>query len=74
MLDEELREYQSFLGKDEFWAEYHRIYSHTQNIRKYNSRYEETDTEPDLDKIRKKYKDGVTDNILREWLGDSNGL
>ncbi len=74
MLDEELIRYRELVGEEQFWTEYHRIHSRTQNMRKYNSRYEEPAEKPDLNKIREKYKDGVTEDILREWFGDNIGL
>ena len=72
MLDKELEDYKQLLGKEEFYKQYHRIWSKGQDIRRYDKRYSGVkDVKPDLDKIKEKYKNGVTDDILKEMFSDS---
>lgn len=72
MLDEELEAYRRKIGEEEYNIQYHRIYSHSHNIRVYNTRYSGSkDVKPDLNKIKEKYKNGVTEDILKEMFSDS---
>lgn len=68
MLDEELQNYRELLGEEEFWKQYYRVCSRTQNIREHNTRYSKSKVTPDLEKIKEKYKNGVTDEIIKEMF------
>lgn len=69
MLDKELEDYKQLLGEKEFWKQYYRVCSKTQNIREHNARYSKgKKVKPDLEKIKEKYKNGVTDDIIKEML------
>lgn len=69
MLDKELEDYKQLLGEKEFWKQYYRVCSKTQNIREHNTRYSKgKKVKPDLEKIKEKYKNGVTDDIIKEML------
>lgn len=66
-----LEEYKEFIGKEEYLKQYHKIYSNTAYSSKVDKRYSElkyTNSKQHLNKIKEKYKNGVTDEILKEWL------
>ena len=64
----DIKEYRDELGEKEYRRQYHSIYSHTDYLLKNDIRYSGDDKKPDLDKIKEKYRKGVTDEILKEWL------
>lgn len=70
--DEELREYQRQIGSKEYKKNQTNYCSKSARIRDYNLRaskkhYE--NSEQRLKEIKEKYKNGVTKEILSEWLG-----
>jgi hypothetical protein len=69
-VDNEIRQYKEEIGDKEYHNLYCRLYSISKNIKKHNCRCSGSDPDinVDLDKIKEKYKDGVTKDILSEWL------
>ena len=66
-----LEEYKEQIGKKEFQYQYNEIYYLTKYRYEHDVRHSHTKYENDKDKldiIKKKYKKGVTDEILKEWL------
>ena len=73
--DEELRAYQERIGAKQYRALY--MYETNKSIRwqKNNIRYSRkhyVNSEEKLNAIKQKYKNGVTKEILAEWLGGAN--
>lgn len=70
--DDELREYQLKIGQKEYKKVQTNYCNKSARIRKYNLRasgkhYE--NSEEKLEQIKEKYKNGVTKEILSEWIG-----
>ena len=70
--DDELREYQSEIGQKEYKKFQTNYCNKSARIRNYNLRasgkhYE--NSEKKLEQIKEKYKNGVTKEILSEWIG-----
>ena len=70
--DDELREYQSEIGQKEYKKFQTNYCNKSARIRNYNLRasgkhYE--NNEEKLEQIKEKYKNGVTKEILSEWIG-----
>ena len=66
-----LEEYKELIGKEEYRRQYLKTYARTVysiKIDRRNSGMEYTNSKEDLDKIKEKYKNGVTNDILKEWL------
>lgn len=69
--DDELDEYRLSVGIEIYEKEYNIIYSRTvyrtsHNIRHSGQEYKNNDDK--IKNIKEKYKKGVTDDILNEWL------
>ena len=70
--DDELRAYQEAIGADEYEKEYHRLFVATRQKIKTDMRHSKkryVNSEQKLNEIKAKYANGVTDEILAEWLG-----
>ena len=70
--DDELKAYQEAIGADEYRKEYMYFYIAARqkmraDIRHSKKRY--VNSEQKLNEIKAKYANGVTDEILAEWLG-----
>ena len=64
--DEELREYADRIGHEKYKKEYSYLYN---NAKSYpNSRYSKKRKIVDLEQIKNKYKNGVTPEILAEFI------
>ena len=69
--DEELREYQRQIGSKEYKKIQMNFCNKSARIRKYNlraSRKHYDNSEEKLEQIKEKYKNGVTMDILKEFL------
>ena len=70
--DEELREYQLKIGQKEYKKIRMNYCNKSARIRNYNlraSRKHYENSEERLKEIKEKYKNGVTKEILSEWIG-----
>ena len=70
--DEELREYQRQIGPKEYKKFQTNYCNKSARIRNYNlrlSRQHYENSEERLKQIKEKYKNGVTKEILNEWIG-----
>lgn len=70
--DEELREYQIQIGSKEYRKVQMNHCNKSARIRNYNlrlSRQHYENSEERLKQIKEKYKNGVTKEILSEWIG-----
>ena len=70
--DEELREYQRQIGSKEYRKVQINYCNKSARLRDYNlraSRKKYENSEERLKEIKEKYKNGVTKEILSEWLG-----
>ena len=70
--DDELRAYRDTIGADEYQKEYMYFYIATRQKMKVDIRHSKkryVNSEQKLNEIKEKYKHGVTDEILAEWLG-----
>lgn len=70
-LDEDMQEICNTIGYDKYTRDYRTIYCRTMYRAKNDirsSRKEYTNDKKKLDEIKEKYKNGVTDKILKEWL------
>ena len=70
-LDDDMQEMCDTLGHDKYVNEYKAIYCKTayrlkNDIRNSNKKYK--NNKKKLDEIKEKYKNGVTNEILKEWL------
>ncbi len=70
--DKELKEFQSKIGQMKYRQLANYVYNRSHRICKYNLRasgkhYE--NSEERLNEIKEKYKKGVTQEIMEEWLG-----
>ena len=72
MKDAELRAYKEAVGADEYKKEYVKLYVMTKQKIKTGTRHSKkryVNSEQKLNEIKAKYANGVTDEILAEWLG-----
>ncbi len=70
--DDELRAYRDTIGADEYRKEYEYLAFTARRKTKYDIRHSKkryTNSEQRLNEIKAKYANGVTDEILAEWLG-----
>lgn len=70
--DEELREYQRQIGSKEYKKVQINYCNKSARLRDYNlraSRKNYENSEERLKEIKEKYKNGVTKEILSEWIG-----
>ena len=70
--DEELREYQRQIGSKEYRKVQVNYCTKSARLRDYNlraSRKNYENSEERLKEIKEKYKNGVTKEILSEWIG-----
>ena len=70
--DDELRAYQEAIGADEYRKEYRELDFTARRKTKYDIRHSKkryVNSEQKLNEIKAKYANGVTDEILAEWLG-----
>ena len=70
--DEELREYQRQIGSKEYRKVQMNYCNKSARLRDYNlraSRKNYENNEERLKEIKEKYKNGVTKEILSEWIG-----
>ena len=70
--DEELREFQHEIGQKEYKKLQINYCTKSARIRDYNlraSRKHYENSEERLKEIKEKYKNGVTQEIIEEWLG-----
>lgn len=70
--DEELREYQRQIGSKEYRKVQMNYCNKSARLRDYNlraSRKNYENSEERLKEIKEKYKNGVTKEILSEWIG-----
>lgn len=70
--DEELRAYQKKIGSKEYRALYIYEANKARRLSKNDIRHSKThyaNSEEKLNAIKQKYKNGVTKEILAEWLG-----
>ena len=67
--DGELREYAERIGRDEYRRQYRLLYEQASKYpnKRWGGKRKRT---IDLDKIREKYRNGVTPEILDEWRKD----
>lgn len=73
--DEELRAYQEKIGSQEYRALYIYEANKARRLTKNDIRHSKThyaNSEEKLNAIKQKYKNGVTKEILAEWLGGAN--
>lgn len=73
--DKELRAYQEKIGSKEYRALYIYELNKAKRREKYDIRHSKThyaNSEEKLNAIKQKYKNGVTKEILAEWLGGAN--
>lgn len=66
-----LEEYRKEIGSKEYRIQYSEIYYLTKyryehDVRHSHTKYE--NSKDKIDEIKEKYKNGVTENILKEWL------
>ena len=69
--DEELREFQNEIGQKEYKKLQTNYYNKSARLRDYNlraSRKHYENSEERLKEIKEKYKNGVTQEIIEEWL------
>lgn len=64
--DEELREYADRIGHEKYKKEYSCLYNTAKSYP--NSRYSKKEKIVDLEQIKNKYKNGVTPEILAEFI------
>lgn len=70
--DEELREYQKELGSEQYRALYLYEANKTRRLIRNNIRHSGKDyvnSKEKLNAIKEKYRNGVTQEIMEEWLG-----
>lgn len=70
--DEELREYQKRLGVEQYRALYLYEANKVRKLTRNNIRHSRThyvNSEEKINAIKEKYKNGVTKEIMEEWLG-----
>lgn len=70
--DEELRAYQEKIGSKEYRTLYMNVLNRTKQRTRNDIRHSKThyaNSEEKLNAIKQKYKNGVTKEILAEWLG-----
>lgn len=73
--DEELRAYQKKIGSKEYRTLYMNVLNRTKQRTRNDIRHSKThyaNSEEKLNAIKQKYKNGVTKEILAEWLGGAN--
>lgn len=73
--DRELRAYQEKIGSQEYRALYMYELNKAKRISKNDIRHSKThyvNSAEKLNAIKQKYKNGVTEEILTEWLGGEN--
>ena len=64
--DKELMKYSKLIGAKQYHKEYNVLINRVK--RNQNVRYSKTNHDVDLNAIKEKYKNGVTKDILIEWL------
>lgn len=70
--DEELRSYQKRIGSEQYRVLYLYEANKVRRLMRNNTRYSGNDyvnSKEKLNAIKEKYKNGVTKEILSEWLG-----
>lgn len=70
--DEELREYQKELGSEQYRALYLYEANKVRRLMRNNIRHSRKDyvnSKEKLNAIKEKYRNGVTQEIMEEWLG-----
>ena len=68
--DEELREYQEKIGRDKYRKQYHLLYQRTKEAgnKRYSGEHYENTPEK-LNRIKEKYKNGVSQEMINQMLG-----
>lgn len=66
--DEELRQYADRIGHEKYKKEYSYLYNKSKLYP--NSRYSKKEKIVDLEQIKNKYKNGVTPEILAEFINN----
>ena len=66
--DEELRQYADRIGHEKYRKEY--LYLYNKSKLHSNSRYSKKEKIVDLEQIKNKYKNGVTPEILAEFINN----
>lgn len=66
--DKELLEYRHKIGREEYEKQYYLLYQEAKRSPKRHSGLEYTNSKERLAKIKDKYKNGVTDKILNEFM------
>lgn len=68
-MDKELLAYRDIVGEEQFRIEYHRLYSEPRNTpdKRYSGKKYENSPEK-LKAIKEKYKNGVTEEHIKEML------
>lgn len=70
MHDSELIKYKNSIGSDIYKQEYHRLYSEARQCNQRYSGKEYTNSKEKISSIKEKYKNGVTDTILNEFISN----
>lgn len=68
MMDKELKAYRKLIGVKEYEMQYHRLYSEAKQHKERYSGLEYTNSPERLQKIKEKYKDGVSLEILNSMF------
>lgn len=67
-MDKELKEYRNRIGTKEYRKEYHKLYSEVKQHKERYSKLEYENSKEKINQIKEKYKNGVTPEILAEFI------
>lgn len=68
VMEKELAEYKDKIGKDEYRRQYNQLYREAkQHTQRYSGKTY-TNSKEKLEAIKQKYKNGVTDDILNDFI------
>lgn len=70
--DKELQNYKKLIGDKQYNNEYHALYVFARDSKFRHSKREYINDEFKLQKIKEKYKNGVTQDIINDMLGIKN--
>lgn len=68
VMGKELAEYRDKIGEDEYRRQYHQLYTESkQHTQRYSGK-KYTNSKEKLEAIKQKYKNGVTNDILNDFI------
>lgn len=68
VMEKELAEYRDKIGEEEYRRQYYQLYSEAKQHTQRHSGKEYINSKEKLEAIKQKYKNGVTDEILNDFI------